>query len=299
MSRALLACLLLAACGSRDAERRGDEAYVAGRFADAHAAYQAGRDDGSGQLHAKAAAAAMRAGMADSAIAAWLRVVEADPARSAEAADGLESIARIAVRERSLATLRRAIGALGLVAPERPVGRHALALLSGAEVDDEEAIRLLPGALAAAPAGTAFDSLMLRFGRALAAAGRCDEATDAYRAVLRRTGDSARRTLAARELSACALRLGQSALEAGRAVDGDRWFGLAARLDSGSAVGRRALLGMGDARVAVGDTIAAVIVWQRLADEAGTDDSTGLMAAARLRALGVTDSAGDSTRMRE
>jgi hypothetical protein len=73
---------------------------------------------------------------------------------------------------------------------------------------------------------------------------------------------------------------------------------LAARLDSGSATGRRALVGMGDARVAVGDTIAAVIVWQRLADEPGAD-SISQLAAARLRALGVTDTAGDSARTRE
>jgi hypothetical protein len=82
-------------------------------------------------------------------------------------------------------------------------------------------------------------------------------------------------------------------------VDGDRWFALAARLDPGSAAGQRALIGVGDARIAVGDTIAAVIVWQRLADGADTADSIGLMAAARIRALGVTDTAGDSSRMRE
>lgn len=298
MKRLVVACLLLVACGSRDAERRGDEAYVAGRFGEAYAAYAAARDDGSGQLHVKAATAATRAGMPDSAIAAWLRVVEADPARSAEAADGLEAVARGAERERNLPVLRRALGAIGLVAPERPTGRYALGLLAATDLEDEEAIRLLPGALAAASAGTVFDSLMLRYGTALVAGGKCDEATDAYRAVLRRTSDTARRALAGRELSSCALTLGLAALDAGRAVDGDRWFGLAARLDSGTAVGRRALVGLGDARVAVGDTIAAVIVWQRLADEAAAD-SISLMAAARLRALGVTDTAGDSTRMRE
>ncbi len=297
MTRRLLACLLLAACGSRDAERRGDEAYVAGRYAEAQAAYAAARDDGSGQLHAKAAAAAARAGMPDSAIAAWLRVVEADAARSDEAADGIEEVARRDERERNLPALRRAIGALGLVAPGRPVGRHALALLNAADLDGEEAMRLLPAALAAAPAGTEFDSLMLRYGAALVAGGKCDEATDAYRAVLRRSADSARRAVAGRELSGCALTLGLGALDAGRAVDGDRWLGLAARLDTG-AVGRRAQLGIGDARVAVGDTIAAVILWQRLADLPGTD-SISVMAAARLRALGVTDTAGDTTRMRD
>lgn len=298
MKLALAACLLLAACGSRDAERRGDEAYVAGRYGEAYASWTAARDDGSGSLHAKAAAAATRAGMPDSAIAAWLRVVEADAGRSGEAADGLEAVARNAERARDFPALRRAIGAIGLVAPERPVGRYALALLSATTVDQDEAVRLLPGALAAASAGTEFDSLMLRYGEALVAGGRCDEAVDAYRAVLRRTGDSARRALASRELSGCAFVLGQAALEAGRAVDSDRWFGLAARLDSGSAIGRRALVGMGDARVAVGDTIAAVIVWQRLADEAEAD-SISQLAAARLRALGVTDTAGDSARMRE
>ncbi len=299
MKAALLAGVLLAACMGRDAERRGDDAYVAGRFEEAFAAYQAGRDAGDGQLHAKAAAAAASAGMPDSAIAAWLRVVEADAARSGEAADGLEAVARAAERQRNVAVLRRAIGALGLVAPERPVGRYALTLLGGTELDGDEAVRLLPGALAAAPAGTAFDSLMLRYGRALSDGGRCDEAVDAYRAVLRRTGDTARRTRAGRGLAGCALQLGVAALEAGRAVDGDRWFGLAARLDSGTAVGRRALIGLGDARVAVGDTIAAVIVWQRLADAADAADSNSLMAAARLRALGVTDTAGDTSRTRE
>lgn len=78
-------------------------------------------------------------------------------------------------------------------------------------------------------------------------------------------------------------------------MEAERWLVIAAA-DSGSPVGRRALLPLGDARLAQGDPIAAAIVWQR-ALRADDGDSIGSEAARRIRALGVTDTVGDSARM--
>lgn len=306
--------LLIGVVGCRaDGERAGDEAYVAGEYANAYAAYAAAARDGAGEIWAKAAAAAGKAGLRDSAVAAYSMLAAAEPTRRAEAADGLDELARAAERANDVPTLRRALAALRELAPERPMGRYAFALLSRASLAPEEAVQLLPGALAAAPSGATFDSLLLRYGSALAETGKCGDGIAAFRGVLRRSADTARKGGANRSLADCALELGTQALAAGRPIDGDRWFTIAARTDSTSATGRRALLGVGDARVAQGDTIAAMIVWQRLADrslppgkggagsrrpeEAG--DSISMVAAARVRAYSVTDTAGDSARTGE
>ena len=82
---------------------------------------------------------------------------------------------------------------------------------------------------------------------------------------------------------------------AGRREDAALWYAEAARVDSSSATGRRALLRYASARLAQGDTLAAALAFQVVAS-GGTADSTGQAASARLTSLGVPSSAGDSAR---
>jgi tetratricopeptide (TPR) repeat protein len=174
-----------------------------------------------------------------------------------------------------------------------------LAAIRLAPIASDEAVDWLPAALAAAGSRTQFDTLLLRYGAALEEAGNCGEALGAYESVIRRRADSARRSAATRGVARCGLALGATALRSSDAIAADRWFTRVAAVDPGSGAGRRALIGLGDARVAQGDTIAAVIAWQRAADAGRSGDSIGVMAARRIRAAAGTNRAGDTTRVRE
>jgi hypothetical protein len=60
------------------------------------------------------------------------------------------------------------------------------------------------------------------------------------------------------------------------------------RVDSTTWTGRRALIGLGDARVGQGDILGAAIAFQSVLDErASPSDSLAMMAADRLRSLGA------------
>jgi len=84
------------------------------------------------------------------------------------------------------------------------------------------------------------------------------------------------------------LSLGLAALGGGRADDAAGWFVQAVRVDSTSWTGRRALIGLGDARVGQGDILGAAIAFQSVLDErASPTDSLAMMAADRLRSLGA------------
>lgn len=292
----LLLILLLAGCGDGGREAAADRAYAEGRADEAYERYRALARDAGPELWARLAAAAARAGALDSAALAYARLADMAPARAREAAEGLERIARAAAARGDSAALLRAVVALERVAPGRPIGRFALPLVRSARLADAEAVRLLPSALAAAPGSGVFDSLLLAYGRALEATGDCGGGAAAYAGYLRR-GPAADADAVRAGLARCALEVGGAALAAGRAVEAERWLLVAAR-DTASDVGRRALLGLGDARLAQGDPIAAAIVWQR-ALGSGADDSIGVAAARRISALGVTDAAGDSARMEE
>ena len=290
-----LALLLLVACRAAGSEREADAAYAARRYADAYAGYASIAASEGARIWAKAGAAAMAAGWLDSAAAAYTRLAAEDPTRRREALDGLDRTGRLAVRMDNRAALRRVVLAIRELDPARPIGRLAFALLRGGGLADAEAVLLLPAALAAAPDPDAFDELLLTWAGALEATGDCVGAAEAYRGFLRRNAQSAARPGARERLARCAFTAGVSALGEQRAIDAERWLVIAAA-DSASDVGRRALLPLGDARLAQGDPIAAAIVWQRAlrADEA---DSIGREAARRIRALGVTDTVGDSARM--
>jgi len=295
-----LGLLLLASCRQDSREQLADAAYVARQYAEAYDAYAALAPSEGSRVWAKAAAAAAAAGALDSAVAAYLHLAADDPTRREEALAGLERVARLAERAGNLDALRKAVLASRKLAPERPIGRLAYPLIRSVPPAAPEALELLPAALAAAPDRDAFDALLLRWSAAFEEGGDCAGAAEASRGFLRRTSksaDSAGSAEAASRLERCALALGEAALGHDQALEAERWLVLAAE-NAGSPAGRRALLLLGDARVAQGDPIAAAIVWQR-AIRAGADDSIGRQAARRIRALRDTDTAGDTTRMEE
>jgi len=295
----IAAVALASGCGRAGLERTADAAYSGGRFAEAYAAYAPLAKDEGGDLWLKAAAAARGAGRRDLAAAALESFGNTSPAHRAEAADGLEQVMAGADQARDPDGLRIALAAYQRLAPDRPVGRWVLALLRLAPIAPGEAIDWLPAALAAAPGRTEFDTLLLRYGAALEEAGNCGEALAAYESVIRRRADSARRWAATRGVARCGLALGATALRSDDAIAADRWFTRVAAVDPASGAGRRALVGLGDARLVQGDTIAAVIAWQRAADAGRRGDSIGVMAARRIRAAAGTNRAGDTTRVRE
>ena len=294
-----LVVALAAGCTGTGLERAADDAYAAGRYTEAYAVYAAIGKEAGGDAWLKAAAAARGAKRFDLAVAALESFARSLPARRAEAADGVEQVMLAAEASRDPGGLRVALAAYGRLAPERPIGRYVLALLHLAPIAPDEAVDWLPAALAVAPARTVFDTLLLQYAAALEDAGNCGEALAAYESVLRRRADSARRSAATRGVARCGLALGAASLRAGDAMAADRWFTRVASADPASPAARRALVGLGDARVVQGDTIAAVIAWQRAADLGRAGDSIGVIARRRVRAAANTNRAGDTTRTRE
>ena len=141
--------------------------------------------------------------------------------------------------------------------------------------------------MAAAPDAATLDSLLGVYAATLQTGGGCEPAAPVYRAVLRRSRDFELRGRAGAGLATCALSLGLAALGAGRPDDAVDWFIQAVRVDSTSWTGRRALIGLGDARVGQGDIFGAAIAFQSVVDgRSSASDSLARMAADRLGALG-------------
>jgi tetratricopeptide (TPR) repeat protein len=297
---ALGVALIAAAAACRapsDAERAGDRAYVAGGYAEALAQYDAALQRGSdGRLWAKEAAAAMHAGKLKQAVDGYLRLAGEDPSRADEAADGLETIARGADRAGDAVTLQAAMAGLRAIAPDRGIGRYVLTLVRLRALSDADLLPLLPDAMAAAPDEGTMDSLLQVYADLLRKQGGCDQAVLAYRAALRRGLGPAGRSAAAHGLADCALRLGSAELADGNAGSAIGWYAEGVQYDSASETGRRALLGIGQAHLAQGDTVGAALAFQAAVAHSEQDDSIRHAAAARLRALGATPTAGDSAR---
>ena len=290
----VLAAGLVAGCGRADRERLGDGAYSEGRYPEALAEYRVlAKGKPRARLWAKLGAAALHAGELRESADAYLRLAGDDPTRADEAAEGLESVARAAERAGNADVLREVVTGLQAMAPTRTTTAYALILAQRAAADTAELVALLPGALAAARAPETVDSLLTLYGRALEATAGCGQALLVYRAVLRRTQDSAMRAPARLGASRCAYTLGSRADSSGRAEDAALWFAEAARVDSTTPTGRRALLRYAETRLGQGDTLAAVLAFQAVA-AGNTRDSMGEAAAGRLAALGFTSSTGDT-----
>jgi hypothetical protein len=81
------------------------------------------------------------------------------------------------------------------------------------------------------------------------------------------------------------LALGLRAEAAGKPDDAELWFAAAIRVDSATPVGRRALVGYGDAQLRLGDTLAAAAAYQAVVADRTQTDSTNQMARDRLEEL--------------
>jgi tetratricopeptide (TPR) repeat protein len=289
--------VVLMACGAAaDHERLGDRNFRDNKWAEAQAEYEAAaRGNFSPAVWAKLGEAAHRAGDLAMAVTAYERLSEADASRTAEAARGLERVARTALRGgKADPALTAAVVALRRIAPERPLGRLAAAAEAQGTADRVEELSLMPSALASADASSQVNSLLLRWATGLRATTACEEAISVYRMAVRRNPALEMRKQAGEGLASCALQLGLDAFAANRASVAEQWFVEATQADPSSAVGVRARLGWGDAREAQGDLMGAAIVWQTVVGTPGAPDTLKTQARERINRL-ATAGGRDST----
>lgn len=294
MRRGLVWGLFLAGCvGSHhDPERLGDDAWHEGRWQDAVTRYQAAEQNP--RVLAKLADASYQAGLYRQAAEAWTRVGTEDPDRAGEAAAELARIALTVERTPDQAALASAILGLRRVSPGWPLGRLALRLVRTGDLPPGDAAVILPAALAAAPARSVGDPLLLAMGVADRSRGGCADAVPALEGVLRRDGPAPLRDSATAVLADCELQIGLAALNGGRPEEAEPWLDRAARRDPNGAVGRRALVAFGDARWRQGDVMSATLAWQTVASAPVPPDSISSLALLRLQrpesAVPMTDS---------
>lgn len=288
MKPARLLVVLLAGCsiGRPDRERLGDVAWHEARWADAMADYHAAGE--SPRLTAKFADAALLGGSLAESAQAWTKLGTDAPERAGEAAAGLARVADAAEHDGKQAALAQAIAGLRRVAPGWPLGRIASRLGGAGALPPAQTADVIPAMLAATPGRDATDPLLLALGQADRARGACDLAVPILEGVLRRTTNAGLRDTATTTLGWCELGLGLSALQAARPGDAERWLDRAAHREPQGAVGRRALVGLGDARLRQGDTVAARLVWQALATADVAPDSLTQLALLRLQSLTPT-----------
>jgi tetratricopeptide (TPR) repeat protein len=278
---------VLIGCGqSDDHEVRGDQAYGPGRYSQALAEYRAAlAKSPDSRVWAKAGAAALHTGDLDVASDAYLRLAAEDPTRAEEAAEGLEAVARAAERAGDGKQLESAVIGLGAIAPGRSVGRYALTLMRRPGAQATDLVAVLPGAIAVAPDAETVDSLLAVYAVALRETTGCDRALPMFQAALRRTKSAELRSRAEEGMAGCSLALGVRAEAGGRLQDATLWYAATIRIDSSTIVGRRALVGYGDARLKLGDTIAAALAYQAVASDRVQSDSIRQMADDRLSDL--------------
>ncbi len=287
LARWALLLLPVAGCGrAGDHERLGDEAYGQSRYAQALAEYrQVLAQDPDPRVWAKAGAAALHTGDLEVASDAYLRLAAEDPSRAEEAAEGLESVARAAERAGDAKRLQTAVVGMGAIAPDRSIGRYALELIRRPGAEATDLVAVLPGAIAVAPDPATVDSLLVVYGEALRETTGCGEALPAFQAGLRRTKTALIRFRAEEGVAVCSLWLGLRSEASGAPEDAALWFAAAIRIDSNTTVGRRALVGYGDARLRLGDTLAGALAYQTVISDAVQTDSIHHMALDRLEAL--------------
>jgi tetratricopeptide (TPR) repeat protein len=277
------ALVALNACGpAGGAEGLGDQSYAEGRYQEALAAYAPlAETTPSARLWAKVGATALHLGQLRDATAAYLALARVDPTRADEAAEGLELVILAAERRLDDLALEEAVAALRTVAPDRPLGRHALSLMKVA--DGPVATTDLAAAIAAATEAGTIDTLLVRQATALAAADSCPAAVPLFQSALRRSGRVGNPT-AEGGLVGCFYRLGSAQLLS--APDSaEAWFREAAGVDSTTGIGRAAMIGLGDARARQGDLVGAALAYQSALSSGPRTDSLGIAAGAKLNAL--------------
>ena len=295
MRLGVAALVLAGGCtiAAADHERLGDQAFREGHWAKALGEYQAAQRSGmKTRVWGKAGAVAIRAADFTAAVAAYSELARQDPTRAGEAASGLERVARAAERRGVDGTqaVAKAVLALRVIAPGRPLGRLALVSLAAAG-EPSEAIGLLPSALATVGSARGVDSLLLRLGDAQRATVACDGAARNYRTLLRRTEDGRLRAAARVGLADCALLLGQDALGTSDGPAAEQWFDLVLGYETETARGWRARIGLGDARLLQGDALGAAVAYQTVASAPGAPDSVRAAAVAKLNGLGAASAA--------
>lgn len=287
--------LLLGCAGSAaDHERLGDAAYGQGQFATAVEEYQAAaRNQTEGRIFAKLGASALKTSQFSEAADAFTRLAAVDRTRASEAARGLELVVRAADRAAVPAALGQAVDALRRIAPERVGARYTIALVRGGNLEPAEAAGIGPLALAAAGDAASVDQMLVQFGNALRQTTACGDAAGVYLTALRRSRDPTVRGRAIEGLGTCAVQLGNEALTVEHPDVALQWFTQLVALDSASERGRRALIGMGDAKVELGDLLGATIAYQD-AMRPGASDSILAIATERLGRLGAHATPADS-----
>jgi len=134
------------------------------------------------------------------------------------------------------------------------------------------------------------DSVLLALGEAEHQRGNCHQAVPVLESVLRRSGAQPSPPVASALLADCELTLGLAALNAESAGDAEQWLDRAARRDPTGIIGRRALVGFGDARLRQGDLFSATLAWQTVASARVAADSITILALERLQSAGSNDS---------
>lgn len=267
-------------CGRGGREQLGDEAWHDARWSDAIADYRAAGE--SPRLTAKLADAALQGGVLTMSAQAWTRLAADAPERAAEAAAGLARVASAALQVGDDAGLAQAIAGLRRVAPGWPLQRLAARQGRIGDLQPAAAADVIPALLSSVSDRATAEPLLLALGRADRARGACDVAVPILEGVLRTTTNATLRDSATTTLSWCELGIGLAALAAQHPGDAEHWLGRAVQRDSNGAVGRRAMLGVGDARASEGDSASARLAWQAVASAPVPTDSITQLAFERL-----------------
>jgi tetratricopeptide (TPR) repeat protein len=293
---AFVVILAVAGCAhsAADHEELGDRAYASGAYRDALAEYRlALKAHASAGLHAKAAAAALHTQDYGMAASEYRALADRDRSRAAEAATGLERVARATLAANDRADLGGVLRALLAVAPSRPLGKYAkLAALDAVDRGDTAgALGLLPSAIAGAPDARSADSLLFLLGMAAARTRDCGTAVPIFESVIRRQREPGVSDGAREGLSWCTLLEGQARLEQGKPAEAESWFKRASAPGAPADVVRAAYLGLGDVRLAQGDVAGALDSYRQAVAGPNASDSITVRAQQKINALGKADGA--------
>jgi len=291
----LSALALVLACTRTAAnhEELGDRFYAQGQYPDALAEYRLGLKGNptSAPLHAKTASAAAHVNDYEGAVSEYRALANEDRSRSEEAADGIERVLRAALSAGERGIAAQAVGALRQIAPGRPLGRYVRLVAVDAvdRGDAQDALTLLPAAIAVAGDGKTADSLLYLYGAAGVRAQSCSTAVPAFETVLRRQREPAVLDRAREGVSQCALVEGQLALQHGQPAAAEDWFRRATAPGAPIDVARAAFLGLGDVQLALGDVAAAMDSYQQALVGGVAGDTIAQRAREKLNALGRAD----------